>query len=99
MDFHTMINKVFPTMTYNVMNEEMVYKVYYENVMGRYQNGEKGVSLYVKFERVSPPNKITIAQKVLLSHFWNEITKKQKYLGISSTTVMLGEGVDADQCI
>jgi hypothetical protein len=86
-------------MTYNIMGDDMVYKVNYENVMGIYQNGEKGISLYVKFERVSPPNKITIAQKVLLSHLWNEITKKQKYLGISSVIVMLDKSENSDQCI
>jgi uncharacterized protein with NRDE domain len=99
MDFYTMINKVFPTMTYNVMGGDIVYKVYYENVMGSYRNGQKGISVIVKFERDSPLNIITISQKVLLSHLRSEIAKKQKYLGITSVIVMLDKSENSDQCI
>jgi hypothetical protein len=96
MKMKKMLDKAFPTMTYNIANYgEIIYKVNYESVM---ETSTGALFINVTFNRLEGTERYSVANKVLLEHYWRNISDYSRYFGTKSIHVSLGECEPTD-CI
>jgi len=96
MDYKRLLEKIKPTIQFNYGDEVIEYKINYENISQDNLDLGGRFKFRIKFLRLTGNEKITVANKVLLSILRVEYHEMQKYLGNNYFDFMVEE---IDVCI
>lgn len=93
------IPEVFSTLTYHFGEKEIVYDIIYDSVLSWDFEKSARINTVVKFNRRTPPNKVTVANRVLAEHLWKEMNDHCHYLGVNHIHVDLSKDCVRTECI
>lgn len=96
MKIKSILSRTFPKLEYSISNYGVLtYEVNYESIM---VTSTDALFVCVTFKRNGGPEKYSVANRVLLEHYWNHLQSYGHYLGYDRINVSLGECEPSD-CI
>ena len=93
------IPKVFPNLTYRFGEEEIIYEINYVNMMSVVSHDKDSISAEVTFNRKTPKNKVSVANRVLIENLRREVNQKVHYMGLHQIFFSLSKEVDHTECL